>query len=419
MQPDLLIDRTEMSGLSSSKAFHARLLGDHLVVIDKNREELRVLNPTSSLIWLLLDEKAHNAETLTQSLRDLDSCLPENFSSLLAVTLQEWNELGWFEEVSSTVRIARDLRENTEFLRQRGVSYPPKKQLPPYKTVAHLFLRLGGVSFRIEFGDTGSPGFPSTLARLHGVLRGLSDSAPAENPVELRWVHDGESFWFANASEVLVTADESFALSSVVTLLFQQAYPNSGLFATFHAAALGKGGNVIVLPGVSGAGKSTLSAYLAAHEWDYLGDDVVALGRVSVGGCFELHAFPTAIGLKPKSWPILRPFYPCLDDCPIISYADRQARFVPVQRRDFSSSERQFVRRIVFPSYVEGADISIEALTPIEALCQLIISGLTTGSSFQHDQVEVLFQMLEEVTAYRLTHGSLQEADRALSELLK
>lgn len=407
-----------MTGLAASDIFHARLLRDHLVVVDRARGEMRVLNPTAAILWLLLDEAVHDATSLALACTELLEDVPADLAVTIQATLEEWSGLGWLEETDGGYRITHNLTTELDGLRGRGVLHPADTALPDHTLTAELYLRLGGKSFRVALGDTGAAGFPDTLARLRAVLSGMVVEADAEEALQLRWIHDGDAFWLASVDAVLWTADESFALSSVVTALFQNAYAAGDLFATMHAAAVCRKGAVVLLPGVSGSGKSTLTAYLAARGWGYLGDDVIALGRAARGEPFEVHPFPTAIGIKPGSWPILRPYYPNIDALPIVPYADRHARFLPLPDCITGDGPRQCLHAIVLPRYTPGTAISIEPIGPVEALCDLIQAGVTTGEAIHPLRVEILLDMLEEVPVYRLRHGDLGEAARVLEGLV-
>jgi len=62
----------------------------------------------------------------------------------------------------------------------------------------------------------------------------------------------------------------------------------------FHAAAVGIGGEGVLIAGDKGAGKSTLSMTLAAHGHDFFGDEIAAV-RTEV---FELAPFRRALSIR-------------------------------------------------------------------------------------------------------------------------
>lgn len=408
-----------MTGIAASEAFYARLLDEHLVLVDQARAELGVLNPTAAILWLLLDEGIHDLNSLSAACAELISDTPDDLAETVQNTLAEWLASGWLDEINGGYRITRRPCAAQEAGHDRGTWYPADTQLPDHVDISQLTLRLGEKSFRIHLGDTSAPGHPYTLGRVQGVLSGMLASSEEENLLELRWLHDGEAFWLASADSVLRTEDESFAISSLITAMFQGAYAEACLFATMHAAAVSRAGSVFLLPGISGSGKSTLTAYLVAQGWSYLGDDIVALGRLPQGNDFEIHPFPTAIGLKPGSWPILRSYYPTIDTLPVVPYADRQARFLPVSGNIDQTGTRQCLRAILLPEYSPGAALEIVPVTPVQTLCELINAGVTTRQTTQMEHAEILLEMLEKVPAYKLTYSDLSEVESGLERLIR
>lgn len=378
---------------------------------------MRVLNPLASALWLLLDESAHDAGSLLRAWQGLASTSHPGIKDDIAATLEEWFALGWLDKAGQAFRITRHFGAEIDTLRGRGMRLPADTTLPSFSEVGVLHLKLSSRHFRLRLGSTGRQGLLHTSSRLRAVLSALAVEESGEDAVELTWVQDGEIFWLASPEAVLRTIDESLALSSVVTALFQYSYSAVGLFATLHAAAVSMAGGSLVLSGVSGAGKSTLSAYLAAQGWGYLGDDVIALGRPITSGPFEIYPFPTAIGLKPKSWPVLRRYYPEIDSLPVVPYADRQARYLPLPRKNLEVGASRLIRAVVLPRYREGVSIEIESVSSVEALCDLIQAGVTTGESLHPSRVDVLLDMLETVPAYRMSYSDLNDAQQVLEEL--
>ena len=66
-------------------------------------------------------------------------------------------------------------------------------------------------------------------------------------------------------SACVVATDVSDALNRLVLWCFYLAYGTEDFLGTFHAAAVGKEGGAILMPGGSGVGKSALTAYLACR----------------------------------------------------------------------------------------------------------------------------------------------------------
>jgi hypothetical protein len=406
-----------MAGLSTSPAFYARLLCDHLVVVDRARSEMRVLNPSASALWLLLDEMFYDLASLFKAWQKLLQINDPSMESSFEATINEWSDLGWLEKNVQGYRITHKMGQVIDPLRGRGVSFPRDVPIPNYELVTTLNLKLSRHFFVLQLGTTGKSGFPETLNRLRAVLGGLITEKVHKNPINLMWMQDGQEFWLATPQSILRTSDESLALSSVVTALFKYAYSEKGMFATMHAAALSNEFGSVLLPGISGSGKSTLSAYLAAHGWTYFGDDVIPLGRPQSGGEFEIYPFPTAIGVKQGSWEVLRPYYPEVYKLRIVPYANRKARFLTLPKKVEGENENRCIRAIVLPRYCKSSAVEIELMEPVNALCDLIEAGVTTGESLHPKRISILLDMIETVPVYRLKYGRLEEAQQELEKI--
>lgn len=406
-----------MAGLTLSPRFSARFLADHLTVVDSARHELHVLNPSAAALWLSLDDEPQDLRGLSGSLGRLFGRAPDEMESDIAATIDEWSARGWLESGDSRYRLTHEKARESDIFHERAKSYPPESALPPHEIVSDLRISLGDDFCRVLLCRTGEEGFPDAIPRLEALLSGLAASGERPFSTELCLVNAGHGFWLKRADGVLWTTDESFALSSLTSGILDHLYADAGLFATVHAAALCREGGAVLLPGMSGFGKSTLAAYLAFRGWGYLGDDIVALGRRVEDEHDLILPFPTALGIKPSSWPMVAAWYPELDAYPVVSYADRQARFLRILHDGIDDPRRRRVRAIVFPRYCAGQPAELTPIDPVQAICSLVEAGFTTGGLLQAQRVERLLDLLERVRGYRLTYSRLEDAERHLREL--
>lgn len=405
-----------VTGPAQSPGFVIRLLDHHLVVVDIFRQEMRVLNPAASALWLMLDEG-------WQSLAMLQALLVNASAEAVLQTLQEWQSIGWLETRDDRHRLSPNRSAEDDPLLRRARFFPPETALPDHDPVARLCVSLGGKGCSVHLArvrNTALAGFPETLSRLRAVLTGLAQEGGEGPPGDpcLTLVDAGDGFWIRIPGMTAFTQDESLALASIIQGLFQHAYADRGLFATVHAAAVTPDGHgALLMPGVSGAGKSTLTAWLAAQGWGYLGDDVVALGQTPGSCAVQLLPLPTAIGVKPASWPILGPAYPALTDLVPIHYADRRAKYVPVRRGDSIEGPPLPIKALVLPRFQPGHPVTLTALSPVTTLCRLIECGVTIGERFEPGRVDRLLDLLEQRPCYELVYSSLEDAAVQLRDL--
>ena len=399
-----------MAGLSRSPRFFARLLEDHLVVVDRARLELRVLNPSAAVLWLLLEEGWQDASTLREALSALAPAAGGDLADATEGSLREWCGLGWLESAGGRVRLTRRQAPPLDPLRGRMESHPAEAPLPSHRVVSELRLRLGSRVCNVRFCETGEPGFPEVIPKLRALLSGMAAAGSAAHGCELRFLNAGARCWVAGLQPAVSTAEESLAVSLLITRIFRYFHQGEGPFVYMHGASVAGESGALLLPGRSGAGKSTLAAYLAANGWTYLGDDVVGLGRKRPAGEFRVLAFPTAAKVKAGAWPLLKRHYPHLAALPELNYAGRRARFLALAHPDEASGSSQPLRAVVFPRY--GADQAARLLpvNAVTALCELVEAGLKTVEVADAGHIDSLLDLLETVPCYRLSYAQLDDA---------
>jgi hypothetical protein len=167
-----------------------------------------------------------------------------------------------------------------------------------------LGVRFAGFSRAFDHAcDSFFAGYPTQLQDAGCIWRRLSAVAPPRLPQS--WVRIGgiEVFRDAHVS-VLVDGDatawysdldagliadsgrEGLVVSTLLVALLVELAGHAGWYA-LHAAAVGRGESMVLLPAPSGGGKSTLFRRAAARGWELLSDDLVWLAP---GG--RLAAFP-------------------------------------------------------------------------------------------------------------------------------
>jgi HprK-related kinase A len=136
-------------------------------------------------------------------------------------------------------------------------------------------------------------------------------------------------------------------------------------YLQLHAAVLERGGRAVILPGNPGAGKSTLTAALMLSGWRLLSDEVTLIDRDD--GLIVPIARP--VSLKNRSIDVIRAF-------------DRNAVFGDVAHDTHKGtvshlrasadsvarmSEKARAAHIVFPRWVDGAQVSLRSRPKADA----------------------------------------------------
>lgn len=398
------------------RRFFARLLDDHLVVIDMDGRDLRVFNPAATALWLLLGGAVRTVADLVAEMAALFGDKPA-IAADVAACLDHWAGLGWIERdaagaVALTRAAAPPSSPDTVFAALPG-------EEPPAVALSAVSFTLRGTPLVVEVGQTADPVAADLVPRLHAVLSGFP---PAASPagVRLRLVVDRTRIWIGTPDGLAWTADPSDALGHLVMHLFLAGYPGTRLMATVHAAALGRGCGLVVMPGLSGCGKTTLTGYLAARGWSYAGDDIIAIGDEGDGGPPRVLPFTSALSVKPGSWPVLERFHPDLAARPLVPYADKLARFLPLPADTHPGADpaERVPRAIVFPRFDPAGSGDLVPISTLDCVLELVQAGFTTGLQLDGASLGRFFDLLEGLPRYRLSYSCLETAERCLCDLV-
>ncbi len=403
--------------------FFARLLDDHLVVIDLARREMRVLNPTAAFLWLSLSLGPCSPDTLVRLVADqTGAAVSDQIGSDIAACLDDWRDLGWLGGDDAGQVFLVDHAGDTasaDIVTWVPTDDPVASMVPQVETViCSVRLLHGGATVRL--GSVADPVDCDLVPRLRALLSGFPASEPgsAATHADISFIVDTDRIWVQTPAGLAWTDVSSDALSHLVYSLLLAADPGRRPLATLHAAAVGQlGRGLVLMPGLSGCGKSTLTAALVAKGWSYGGDDVIALSETEPQTVLP---FPTASSVKPGSWNILSGDYPQIADLPVIPYADKQARFLPlpVAAHVGDGIADRVPVALVFPRFDPAGSNRLEPISTLDAVLRLVVSGFTTGDRLEPQRLDRLFDLLEGLPKYHLVFASTEAAAAALAPLV-
>ncbi len=208
----------------------------------------------------------------------------------------------------------------------------------------------------------------------------------------------------------------SFDSGDIAGALFQAIleaiHPGIEWLGLMHGAAVARDGEAILLPGSSGAGKSTLAAFLAAHGYDYISDDLIALRNDG-----KVMPWPTPFSIKRGSWPVIAPLYSQFDDLDEVELLNRRIKFLPVGNDPWTKPP-QPVRAIIFPQYSKDFVAAVEPISPLHALARLVEERLWLGYPITEQRLRSFLGWFEKIPAYLLPFSDLSAAERQIWETL-
>jgi HprK-related kinase A len=174
-----------------------------------------------------------------------------------------------------------------------------------------------------------------------------------------------------------------------------------------HAAAVEKGGRVVILPGDPGAGKSTLCAALANRGWRLLTDE---LTLISLKDHCVLPV-PRPVSLKNASIDVIKAFEPSviMSDLAHDTVKGTVAHMKPPAESVDCRQECVQPAWIIFPKYTAGAKARLEPESKCSAFMRIIKHAFNysvLGDSGFH----AIGKLLDECDCYDFSYSKLDDA---------
>ena len=170
-----------------------------------------------------------------------------------------------------------------------------------------------------------------------------------------------------------------------------------------HAGAVIRGNSCIILPGQSGTGKSTLTAWLVAHGYQYLTDELIFLAD---NGTVTPVTRPISLKTGPNHYSWMN-----LQECDDQIIVSENEMMVPhrLLNDTFTPQEPQ-VTHIVFPHYVEGAAMELQPLSPAKS-CFMLMQSHVNARNLEGLGVPVLAETVRHCHSYSLTYGRFEDVE--------
>ena len=179
-----------------------------------------------------------------------------------------------------------------------------------------------------------------------------------------------------------------------------------------HAAALSHHGCSILFPAKSGSGKSTLAAYLLKRNWQYYTDELLLLNNRQ-----EIQALPIGLGVKPGSYDVLEGLGYALNDLPAYQRPTGIfAKYLSISHSQIAAVQKPAC--IVIPSYQEGVEAELRALTIVECLVAIFEAGIHAKERLTTASLRFLLEFLEHTPSYKITFSNNEEANELLTRVV-
>jgi hypothetical protein len=377
-------------------AFSVHRLGEHGLLLDHSRQRLYALNPSAAVVWREL-ERYGSPTGAAPVLAERLGVPVSQARSYAADVLEQFDTLPVIRNAAP-----ESVGGTSRALRPSG----PARRVMSYELLDRIF-RLHFMADRL-------------FEVVHPLIEPLALSRyGADRAVDVLVVPQMAGVAFIVGDEVVATA-QAIEHAAVVAraCLLQLAIKSVGGLCTFHASALCRNGQGVLLPGESGVGKSTLAATLAARDFKMLADDSTVLA----GHPLRVGSLPEGLCIRRSAFDLLRDVYPRLGHLQEWRRPDGQLVRYLVPGRDVvwaQASERIAIRQMVFPQYIKGEETQLAPLAQHDALLRLLQGVHFLAGSFDRASIESLIAWIKTVDCYELRSSSPERASQLVDDLTK
>ena len=455
--------------LNHQDRFAAWLYNDHLVTCDLNTRHIGLHNPSAAVLWVLL-ESPTSFDRLAKDFAETFSLSIGQACQDVQISLADWQKNGWAYQnpvgewqissvIGSDVKVTLGTETNQATVGSDAVAKRVTAPVTLSEAGIHHVHRqtycFGDKPFELYIFATApipSGSFAFLFCeRLIAIFKGFNKKNFSGSSIQdlshaddIAWVAltlDNEEIKLQDScrTETRLLSPE-LVVGHIYESCLSVSYPDRNVVFTLHAAGVSQVDGCIALAGVSGVGKSTLAAYLARSGWNLLGDDIVAIEMVEESEPkLGLLPFPTAISLKPGSWPILKSLFPELNSLEGMPYGEKFAKYVALEQQDAlarwaadkqpTESEPHDLcssyawKAIVLPQFKRDPDqensSSVIPLTPAEGLRGLLTAGMSLFGDPSITTVDKTLKALIRLPCFSVKYGDFHEAQACLKKITK
>ena len=179
---------------------------------------------------------------------------------------------------------------------------------------------------------------------------------------------------------------------------------------TAHASGIEARGGSLLFSADSGQGKSTLAALLAAHGYNLLSDDLIALDTRG-----KAYGLPSALSVKKGSINILAAHFPELANIQSEqSFSGKEVFYLPVKNR-IQPGTGYPVKAFVFVRYQPGAKLQFGETSKKEALQNLLKESWVNP---QPEIIKAFFNWFGNTRFYHMVYDEWCDALKTVNKLM-
>lgn len=364
-------------------------------MVDRAVSRLSVYNTTAAAIWRAWSQNLSVADA-ARNLEVTFGLDPERARRDVEAILEHWRSEGLFDTEAPPLSLSG--MQKAEW------------QKPAEGYAARWTCRIGGLT--IEFAVQKFDRVSQIRTLLQPFEIEGSSTRRADLSIHLREVEGDETALIVDGLEHVRAGTDVTLKDAVHDVLIEHVHRGANSLALLHAGCVAKNGIGIAFSADSGGGKTTLIAYLAAHGFTYLADDLLPITRSGAA-----LPWPMPLSVKSGSLAILGPIYPHLAEAPSFRTKGDTARLLspPAMKWDHHAD----LRFLVFPKYDPGKDTAFDELAPLDALTRLIESRIWLGYPLTLERVLGFLKWVSSVRSFACTYSDVEDAAAHLNRLTR
>ena len=278
---------------------------------------------------------------------------------------------------------------------------------PELRSASEWICTIRGIAIQFAVENDVAPTVRSLFEHLE-----TPDARP-QTRLEIKIAPANEMLLVADGVERIRTGDAGQLVGALQQTVLERIHGDVVWLGLIHGAALARNGEGIGLAGASGSGKSTLSAGLLNAGFDYLADDMIALSAPDG----LILPWPLPLSIKPGSLDVIAARHPELAQAPRYRTKGLEARLL-VPPDSAWDAEPVKLRRMVFPRFAAGATADLRRISAFDAIERLLADRIWLGYPLTEARVTAFLTWLNDIPAYAIVYGELDDGVRLIESIL-
>jgi hypothetical protein len=374
------------------------------LLFDERRQKLYALDRTAAFIWCCLEDGL-GIDGAAKRLAEAASLNIAAGRALVADAVQRWCECSLLDGDGDVVN--GEIVDKSVHATQATI-VTLHRPAARAAVVTERRINLAGLDLHLCCPE---PEVAQRVLPLFAHLPPPTEAGPAVR-IDIRTAPAGYAV-FQDRMPVLRIGELAGVAPALKAHLIQTILARPDYRLAVHAAAVAKGGRVLLLPGDSGSGKTTLAAALIVRGFSFLGDDTVVLEQ----GDLRVRPIPFALAVKAGAWDLLTPYHTRLPELPVDCRPDgKVVRYLRPAQIAAGSLPAAWM---VFPVWNGGAAPRLTRLTRVAALQRFLPGCYASAHCLKSAELAQLVRWIEGVECYTIDASDLGAAVGLLDQLCR